>query len=555
MNRAWFMNKSYWKLVGLNSRVGLLFFLILSGGIARAQNFNYFVSFTDKNGSPYSVDQPEEFLSERAITRRSNQQIEVVIEDLPVNPAYIAGVEAIGSVSVRETVKWLNGVLIQAISADAEAVKLLSYVSSVEYIAPGNVGGRISRKFEVDSLSVFDSDTLFQFDILGIPQMRADGYIGENMLIAVMDGGFEGMPVIPAFTTLYNNSRVLMTYDFVSRTNDVYQYSDHGTKVMSLLAAEQTNPDYAGVVPNASYLLFVTEDVNFEYRIEEYRWLIAAEKADSAGADVISSSLGYNIFDDPGMDYMASDLDGLTSIITRAAQKASAKGMLVVTSAGNLGFYNPWSTILFPADIIDGLAVGSINSDYSQSSFSPDGPSADGRIKPDVVAHGSSAYMINKAGNIVTSSGTSFSAPQVAGLAAGVWQAYPDISSAELLNALRMSSSNASQPDNIIGYGVPNYRALINFLEAEESETWFAVYPIPVSEGDYLKIKVFDPVSNETVKIKMFDTSGRLLGGDDLKITWKDNEYFLDLVTLRAGIYILNLQSNSNFSQVKLLKL
>ena len=549
------MNKSLWKLVRLNRSLGLVLFYLLTSGVALAQNFNYFVSFTDKNGSPYSVNQPEEFLSAKAIARRDNQQIVVFTEDLPVNPTYIQGLEAVGTISVRETSKWFNGAIIQAVAADAEAIKLLSYVSSVEFIAPDNVGGRIAKQLDVDSLSVFESDTLFQFDILGIPEMRADGYIGEDMLIAVMDGGFEGMPVIPAFTSLYNNSSVLMTYDFITRTTDVYQYSDHGTKVMSLLAAEQTNPDYTGIVPNASYLLFVTEDVNFEYRLEEYRWLIAAEKADSAGTDVISSSLGYYIFDDPSMDYMAADIDGLTSVITRAAQKASQKGILVVTSAGNLGFYNPWSTVLFPGDIIDGLAVGSITADYSQSSFSPDGPTADGRLKPDVVALGTAAYVIDKSGNIVTKSGTSFSAPQVAGLAAGVWQAFPDISSTELLNAMRMSSSNSSQPDNFFGYGIPSYRALHNYLEAKASESWFAVYPNPVTESEYLKIKVFDPVIDDIVELKLFDTSGKFIGGDELIVTWQNNEYFLELETLRPGIYILNLQSNNNFSQVKILKL
>lgn len=487
--------------------------------------------------------------------RRTNQQISVIIEDLPVNPAYLQGLEAVGAVSVRETSKWFNGALIQAISADAEAIKLLSYVSSVEFVAPGSVGGRISKPFEVDSLSVFESDTLFQFDILGITEMRADGFIGENMLITVMDAGFKAMTVVQGFTTLFNENRVLLTYDFISRTSDVYQYSDHGTEVMSLLAAEQTNPEYVGVVPNASYLLFITEDISVEYRLEEYRWLIAAEKADSAGTDVISSSLGYAIFDDPSMDYIATDLDGLTSVITRAAQKASEKGILVVTSAGNLGFGNPWSTVLFPADIINGLAVGSVNSDYSQSVFSPDGPTADGRIKPDVVASGSGTYVINKTGNIVNKSGTSFAAPAVAGLATGVWQAYPNISVAELLNAIRMSASMSSQPNNMFGYGVPHYRAVRNFLDAGQAGNWYTVYPNPVGENGYLKIKVFDPTSDNNVKIKLFDTLGKQLSDDNLNITWQNNEYFLELLSLPKGIYILNLQSDSNFSKVKILKL
>jgi subtilisin family serine protease len=520
-----------------------------------AQNLNYAVFFTDKNNSPYSVDQPAEFLSARAIARRSKQQINITVEDLPVNLTYLQGIAAVGSVSVRETSKWFNAALIQASASDAEALKLLPYVSSVEYIAPSNVGGRIAKQLDVDSLSVFESDTLYQFDILGIPEMRTDGFIGENMLVAVMDGGFQGMPTVPAFANLFNNNRVIMSYDFVGRTTDVYQYSDHGTNVMSLLAAEQTSPDYAGIIPNANFMLFITEDINFEYRLEEYRWLVAAEKADSAGVDVISSSIGYFIFDDPNMDYVKEDLNGLSSVISRAAQRAFTKGILVITSAGNLGFGNPFSTILFPGDVVDGLAVGSISASGAQSGFSPDGPTADGRIKPDVVAYGSGAYVINKLGSIINKSGTSFSAPQVAGLATGVWQAYPQLTVPELLEAIRKSSSNSAQPDNSIGYGVPSYRAINNYFAAEESTEWFAVYPNPIIDADYLKIKVFDPARDKMLRIKMFDTLGKPIADDDLKVTWQDNEYFLELVSLRRGIYILNLQSDNNFSQVKILKL
>jgi subtilisin family serine protease len=533
----------------------LLIILLLFTFSVEAQNLNYLVSFTDKDNSPYSIDQPAEFLSARAIERRSNQQINISVEDLPVNLTYLQGIEAVGSVSVRETSKWFNAALIQALAGDAEALKLLPYVSSVEFIAPGNVGGRVSNQLEVDSLSVFESDTLYQFEILDIPQMRADGFIGENMLVAVMDGGFQGMPSVPAFSNLFSNNRVLMSYDFVGRTADVYQYTDHGTNVMSLLAAEQTGPDYAGIIPNANFILFVTEDINFEYRLEEYRWLIAAEKADSAGANVISSSMGYFIFDDPSMDYVEEDLNGLTSVISRASQKASTKGMLVVTSAGNLGFGNPFNTVLFPGDVIDGLTVGSISASGMQSNFSPDGPTADGRIKPDVVAYGSGTYVINKSGNIINKSGTSFSAPQVAGLAAGIWQAYPQLTVPEILDAMRKSASNSGQADNAIGYGVPSYRAINNYFAAEESSAWFAVYPNPVIEAEKLKIKVFDPARDKFLKIRMFDTLGKPIADDDLQISWQNNEYFLELVSLPRGIYILNLQSDSNFSQVKILKL
>jgi len=542
-------------LVRMSKRLGFIYILLVCTLVLKAQQNNYVVFFTDKNNSAYSINQPEAFLSSRSIDRRLRQQITVSEDDLPVNTSYTQVLATIGSVSVRQTTKWLNAALIQASSSEVESIKMLSYVSNVEFIAPANVGGREEIMLGLDSLNVIESDTLFQFDILNIAEMRVDGYEGDNMLIAVMDGGFEGMPSVGAFSSLFNSNRVLMAYDFITRSTNVYQYTDHGTKVMSLMAAEQENPDFVGVVPKASFLLFVTEDINNEYRLEEYRWLIAAEKADSAGTDVITSSLGYNIFDDATMNYNKSQLDGVTAVITRAAQRAAEKGIFVVISGGNTGLTDPWETVLFPGDVIDGLAVGSITSNFSLSAFSPRGGIANGRIKPDVLAYGSGTYVINKLGNIVTSSGTSFATPQVAGLAAGVWQAYPEITSDDLLEAFRSSSSNAVTPDNELGYGIPSYLALSNYLEAEGSESWIAVYPNPVTENEFLRIKVFDPIENKEVQLKMFDTLGKPLSDADLSISWQYNEYLLEMATLPRGIYILNLQSGNNFSQVKILKL
>jgi subtilisin family serine protease len=535
-------------------QIGIAVFLITSSFTVNAQSNNYLVFFTDKSNSTYSIERPDEFLSQESIERRTNQQIPVVEEDLPVNLNYLQGLETVGNVSVREATKWFNGAIVQATSSEAESLKLLSYVRNVEFIATANTGGRRSKKLDIEDLTNIGSDTLFQFDILGVPEMRVDGFQGENMMVSVLDGGFEGLNSIPAFADLINNNNILLAYDFVSRSNNVFQYSDHGTKVMSLLAANQQAPDYVGVVPNADYLLFVTEDVSYEYRIEEYRWLIAAEKADSVGTDIITSSLGYNIFDDPSMNYNKSQLDGKTAVITMAAQMAATKGILVVTSGGNTGLSDPWETVLFPGDIIDGLAIGSITSDISLSTFSPRGATADGRIKPDLLAQGSATYVINSTGNITARNGTSYSAPLVAGLATGVWQAYPNNNVHELINALLHSSTNSANPDNEWGYGIPSYTAIKNYFTAEESNVWFTAYPNPLETTNFLRIKVFDPILDDNVQVKMFDTLGKPLLDENLSITWQNNEYFLEMTTLPRGIYILNLQSNSNFSQVKILK-
>jgi subtilisin family serine protease len=539
----------------LSKQFWLLSLFVFSHVISEAQINNYLVFFTDKENSSYSVNRPDEFLASKSIIRRDAQNISITSEDLPVNETYLQDLMGVGNVSIQQTTKWLNGALVKATPSEAESIKLLPFVRNLEYVAPENIGGRISRKSEIEELNTIQSDTLFQFDILGIGAMRSDGFEGEDMLVAVMDGGFSGMPLIPAFTGLFAENRVLLAYDFISRSSDVYQYSDHGTKVMSLFAARQTSPDFVGVVPNADFLLFVTEDVDIEYRIEEYRWLVAAEKADSAGVDVISSSLGYNYFDDPSMNYNKSQLDGQTAVITKAAEKAASKGILVVTSGGNTGLTDPWENVLFPGDLINGLAIGSISSRYSLSSFSPRGPTVDGRIKPDLLAMGSGTYVINKEGTIVNSSGTSFASPQVAGLATGIWQAYPDINVSNLVTAFLGSSSNFASPDNDFGYGVPSYKALCNYLSVEESDVWFTTYPNPLETTNYLRIKVYDPIADNNIRIKLFDTLGKPLKDEKLTITWKDNEYFLEMTSLPRGIYILNLQSDSNFSQVKILKL
>lgn len=524
--------------------------------VVQAQNHHYVVFFTDKDNSPYSIDSPQDYLSQRAIDRRESQGIAIVEEDLPVNPDYIEGLKSSAVVETRYSLKWLNAVHIQTTQPDAESLKLLPYVSDVEYIAPYSANGRISRLFDLNDLAEAVSDTLYQFEMLGIPEMRSDGYQGEGMIIALMDGGYLGLPQINAFDHLYDNNQILMTYDLIKHSENIDDIIDHGTKVLSILAAKKVSPDYTGIVPNADYLLYSTEDIPTEFRIDEYRWLKAAEMADSAGADIIVSPIGYyNDFDDPIMDYELSDLDGQTAVITRAVQKAANKGILVVSSAGNTGLSDPWEKIMFPADMIDGLTVGSLLNDETTSQFSGRGPTADGRIKPDVMAFGAGTYVINGDGSVVNVSGTSYSAPLVAGLAAGVWQAFPEVDVHTLIDAFRNASSLSANPNNEMGYGIPSYRAMVNYLENQTSESWISVYPNPVTYSDNIRIKVSDPNENSEVQLKIFDRTGRELAGHSLTLTWQHNEYFLEVSTLPRGIYILNLQSETNFTKVKILKL
>ncbi len=245
------------------------------------------------------------------------------------------------------------------------------------------------------------------------------------------------------------------------------------------------------------------------------------------------------------MNYTQEEMDGNTTVVVRAAHIASEKGIIVVASGGNEG-NKAWSIITSPADIRDGLAVGSIRSDYGRSSFSSLGPSADGRIKPDVVAMGSSAYLVNENGVISQGSGTSFSAPQVAALMAGVWQAYPEFTSLELLNAVRNSSTNAVSPDDEIGYGIPSFIAINNYLESASGRQPVLVYPNPVAATELLKVKIVNPSNINQVQIELFETSGKKLASNLYEVSWSNNIASIQLQHLSQGLYFLNVLFESD---------
>jgi subtilisin family serine protease len=248
------------------------------------------------------------------------------------------------------------------------------------------------------------------------------------------------------------------------------------------------------------------------------------------------------------MNYSQDDLDGNTAVVTIAAHIASEKGIVVVSSAGNEG-NKSWQLITSPADIINGIAVGSIQSDYALSNFSSIGPSADSRIKPDVVALGSRVSLIDANGNLVTGNGTSYSAPQVAGLIAGVWQAYPNFSYLEILDAIRMSATNVTNPNNEIGYGIPSFKAIKNYLELSNSTDNVSVYPNPVEVNGQLSVKFKDPGKVNSAQLIIYGSSGKKIATDSYSISWSDNIATIELQQLTQGLYLLKVINDSAISE------
>jgi len=520
----------------------------------------YVVHLADKNGTPYSIDMPLEFLSIKSIERRQRQQIDITDQDLPVDPTYFKEIDNLSAtIDAFYASKWFNNILIQCEAADISKILSLPYVSEVEYVAPGEkltfedagASGRKNHRRRNQRVAAAATDA--QNEMIGIDVMHSNGFTGEGIDIAIMDAGFQGVTGISYFSHLYNENKLKFTYDFVTNGSNVYQYSDHGTKVLSTLSGFSPG-EFIGGAYDANYLLFITEDVcnSCEHRIEEYNWVYAAEFADSAGVDIISTSLGYNLFEDPDMDYTIEDLDGETAVITIAGDIAASKGILVVSSAGNEG-NNSWGYITAPADGNAVLAIGNVDLTGKRWRSSSHGFSADGRIKPDLAAPGAGVAVINKSGNIVGGTGTSFSAPMVAGLAAGAWQSNPNLTAQELRFFLTRSASQAAFPDSLLGFGIPHFDSFINLLSFAEKDANFTLYPNPIT--DHVIIRVNNPNEVTEADLKIFDSQGHLVMETDLSFGWNNLTQVIDMRALRAGTYIFNLVAGGKVDEIRIVKI
>lgn len=532
------------------SKRTILFVLSIWTTMAVGQSNRYIVFFKDKTSTPFAVNEPQKFLSLKSIERRNTQQIPIVEEDLPVNPAYVVGVKGLG-VKTFFTSRWLNCLLVEASVSSINSIQSLPYVSKVELVAPGVklTGGR-TKRWKNKSETSEESATNSQLGQLGLEEMQQAGYRGENQTIAVFDSGFPGVNVTAPFQDLFQSGRIKATYNFVANNANVYQYDDHGTEVLSVMAAQTQG--FTGGAYKADFMLFITEDFTSEYRIEEFNWLFAAERADSAGVNIINASVGYNLFDDAAMNYTSADINGKTAIVTQAALKAISKGIVVLCSAGNEGS-NSWQFVTPPADAAGILAVGSITTQFLKSSFSSVGPSADGRVKPDVVALGSSTAVIKANGSIGSNSGTSFASPLVASLVAGVWQAYPSLTAKDIYEAVIRSANQYATPDNQKGYGVPHFDAVRNYLESNDLEEWITLHPNPIT-SDSITITLKDP-QGELLNVIVYDVQGRILTESRLAITWQNNPFSYALSGLSSGTYFIKVKSEAESKVVRVVKL
>jgi hypothetical protein len=533
----------------------LLLFTICNWMFGQESPYSYYyrVYFRDKGDYTIGNFDPADLLSARALARRQKAGIPVPdFRDLPVFQGYLNQITASGF-KLHCTSKWMNTALIKTqLPSDINLIRNLPFVSEVKIVkTPGSKSSFYDKLyFQIEQADIIPFDR--PVTMVNGYLLHNSGYIGKGILIAVLDGGFINADQISSLNNLRNRKGIKTTYDFVENKEFVYSFSTHGTAVLSVLAGK-IDGLIEGTAQGADYLLLKTEDVESEFPCEEDFWAAGAEFADSSGADIITSSLGYFNFDNPDLNYKLSDLDGNSAFVTRVADIAASKGILVVNSAGNERSTN-WKRIIFPSDGDSVLAAGAVDGNNLISSFSSAGPSADGRIKPDNTTMGVSVPVQTSATTVGRANGTSFSCPVLSGMAACLMQAVPLALNSDIIEALHSSADRYNSPDSLYGYGIPDMVIALTKLQdlyVKVPDEGFIASPNPTT-GD---IEIIFREAPETMTVEIISLTGKLLyrkeysgyAGRSLRITALQNK--------EQGIYFLRLIKGTGTNVQKIIKL
>jgi len=532
-------------------KIALLFFLIFSQ-VSEAQIEDAWVFFADKENVQQSIDNPISILSQAAIDRKALHNTPIDERDVPVNENYITQVKTQPGITVFAKSKWMNCVYVRGTQSNIESLLDLPFVTEVEYadksmnFASGSSPVEDKFALENNSRNFNYGFAANQIEMIAGDYLHDEGFTGTGITIAVLDSGFPGVDTQGGFAYVRDDGRILGTYDFVERSEIINNNSSHGTRTFSDIGGYIEN-EFVGTAPDASFYLFKTEDITSETPVEEAYWVEALERADSVGVYVVNTSLGYRAYDNPAYSHTYEDLDGQTTFSARGANHGFDKGLLLVTSAGNSGSTDfPW--VGTPGDSPGMLTIGAVNADGIATGFSSQGPTIDGRVKPDVMAQGGNAYVINQNNEIVTNNGTSFSSPITAGAVACLWQARPEYTNAQIMQLVRESAHLYNNPTDKMGYGIPNFQLALDALLSTENhqKELFLVYPNPVI--DILNLEFSK--TEDQAHIKIYNAMGALIWQETLK----DAQKSLNLSTLSSGFYILNLQTENLNQSLKIVK-
>lgn len=564
----------------------VLWSLIFSSGV-NGQFSRYVIRFTDKKGSNFSLANPSGYLSAKAIARRARYKIAIDSTDLPVIASYIDSIKAVPNVTVLNVSKWLNQVCIRTTDAAALTrinsfpfVKASSAVAA-RIIQPAAISPAKADEFNMAPQPLRIDNTMGNLRFNGVldvlnygnnagqvhihkgEYLHNLGFKGEGMTIAMLDAGFYNYKNNPAFDSVRLQNQILGTWDYVANEESVTEDNTHGAYCLSIMAANEPGK-IVGTASKAKYWLLRTEDAATEYPVEEQNWVAAAEFADSAGVDIITSSLGYSDFDDHSLDHSYAQRDGKTSMISIGATLAVKKGILVTNSAGNSGnSTNDAKFVICPADADSVFTIGSTDVNGSISGFSSWGPNGAGKLKPNVVSVGGPAVAADvNTGNPVTGNGTSFSNPNLCGLIACLWQAYPEFSNQEIMAAVQRSASRYSNPDNRYGYGIPDMEKA--FLDLQQQRTtrsyqqvlgnnWIKAYPVPFSGN--LSVLLNAPITGNST-LRLIDMNGKTL---EIKTTQVQQGGLYTLSFNRVkfiskGVYTIQYNDGKNNVSLRIVK-
>jgi serine protease AprX len=535
--------------------IPLLFIVILLTE-AKAQYPKLIVQLKDKANNTFSLNNASQFLSARAIQRRTRYNIPIDSADLPVTQRYIDSLRLAGNVTVLSTSKWLNQVLLQSTDQNAiNKIRSFPFVRLVQSIGLRTTDNPVIEKFKEEvkplersiqisqqkiAADYYDYGNSFaQVHIHEGEFLHNKGYRGENMQITILDAGFLQYKTITAFDSIRINGQVLGERDFVAFDNSVNEDDSHGMYCLSILSANWPGK-MVGTAPKSKYWLVRTENAATEYPIEEHNWVAGAEFADSTGSDMISSSLGYSEFDDPSFNHTYNDFYKNTTMVSRGATIAAKKGMIVMNSAGNEGGNN-WKYIIFPADADSVCAVGAVNASGVIAGFSSYG--YPGKVKPNIVSVGSGTVIAGLNNQPSSGNGTSFSNPNVAGLVACLWQAFPNFNNMKILDAVYRSSDRYNTPDNRYGFGIPNFRTAFQLLKKDQNialygnQTLFAAPDPFTSQIDVTYIGQ----TTGSAKLEFLNSASQIVGTQNLTVE-KEEVYkytFSNLNILPPGNYTI----------------
>jgi len=529
------------------------FWIMFCQGHSRETNYFFYVQLSDKKNSPFSLEEPLEYLSERAIERRNFFSISLDSTDLPINPSYLNLIQQTDA-KIHCRSKWLNGVTISLEdSSQISVIRTLSFVKWTQY-----TGKITSPSSKIPKKSKFKAPEGKNDYSDQIKQVRGDylfknGLKGENILIGVLDAGFTNVDTNIAFDSLRDEHRLLGTKDFVSLNDaDIFEAHYHGANVLSIMAANLPD-NYVGTAPKASYWLIRTENDGSEYLVEIDFWIAGIEFADSAGVDVTNSSLSYTTFDDPSMNFQYQDMNGENSRASRAAAMAAQKGMIVIVSAGNDG-NKPWKYIGTPADAKEIITVGGVMADGNPSPFSSFGPTFDGRVKPEICARGTSVALIDVNGNLTYGSGTSYAAPIITGLMAGYLQYFKEnqihITIHEILQSIFRTGNLYFNPTDQMGYGIPNFQAALeNYLTKNEmiianNVQWF------INKSDEtIHIQLPKEIVGEKVQVRVYSDMGILMHQQEIS----SEEIIISTSSFLPGIYLIHIRYDNKLVMKKII--